>query len=72
MREHAHLAKDALVLLEEVELAKLSLGLLCFWKGCDRELVEAQLLEVFVHEAVSQVLLVGALAIGVGGEAHLM
>jgi len=62
--ELAELTKDAFVVLQEVEMAQLTLWLLGFWQLADVVLVQPQVLEIFVDEAFSEVFFISALAIG--------
>jgi hypothetical protein len=47
---------------QKLELAKLTFGLSCFWKLGDVKLIELEVFEVFVHEAVAEIFFVGALS----------
>lgn len=49
----AVVTEDALVILQKVELTKLTCWLLGLWQVGDVVLIELQVLEVFVDEAVS-------------------
>ena len=63
MRELAVLSEDAFVISQEVHVTELTLWLACLRELRDVVLLELQVLEFFVDEAVAQVLLIGALSL---------
>lgn len=63
MSKLAHVSKDAFVACEEFEIAKLTLGLSCFWQLMYVELCKLKIFEILVYKTVTKILFVSALTV---------